>query len=76
MAADSTQYPFIGSVGSERGGVIVNPAIPSAYFTAPSMQYSKFAAAMSAAANGFNPGGKIINSANGTQYVVPVFTNA
>jgi hypothetical protein len=75
MSQDSTQYPFIGSQGSERGGVLNNPAIPSAYYVAPTMNFSSFNLAMSAAA-GFVPGGKLLNKANGTAYVIPVFKNA
>ncbi len=75
MAQDSTGYIFIGSNGSERGGFHNNPAIPSAYYTAPTMDFSKFNLAMSLAA-GFVPGGKLISKANGAAYVVPVFKNS
>lgn len=71
----SSAYPFIGAVSGERSGNLNNPTIDSALFTAPTMNFSSFNLAMSAAA-GFLPGGKLINSANGTAYVIPVFKNA
>ena len=74
MAQDSTQYPFIGSNGSERGGFMNNPAIPSAYYTTPTATFTQFANAMSAAC-GFRPGSKLLNKANGAVYAVPVFLN-
>lgn len=71
-AQNSGSYIFIGGVTGERGGAQVNPTIDSTYYTAPTMNFSSFNLAMSAAA-GFVPGGKLVNKANGTQYVIPVF---
>jgi hypothetical protein len=76
MAAQTSgSYIFIGGVNGERGGVQNNPTIDSTYFVTPTMNFSSFNLAMSAAA-GFTPGGKLINKANGVAYVVPVFKNA
>lgn len=75
MAQDSTGYIFIGSNGSERGGFHNNPSIPSAYYTAPTANFSAFMQAASIGI-GFAPGGKLISKANGTAYVIPVFKNA
>lgn len=74
MAQDSTQYPFIGSNGSERGGLMNNPSVNSAFFTTPT---ANFTAAMLAGSIGigFAPGGKIVNKFNGTQYAIPVYKN-
>ena len=46
----SGSYIFIGGVAGERGGVQNNHTIDSNYFTAPTMNFSSFNLAMSAAA--------------------------
>lgn len=71
---DSTQYPFIASNGSERGGYMNAPAMPSAYYVAPTANFTAFMQAASIGI-GFAPGGKLVGKANGTAYAIPVFKN-
>ncbi len=81
MAQESTQYPFIGSAGTERGGIMVNPAVNSSYFTAPTETFTHYKSLMSSATMGatalVSGGiGKMVSKFNGTQYAIPVYTNA
>jgi len=68
---DSTQYPFICSNGSERGGYMNSPAVPSAYFTAPTSTFTQFAALTN-----MTGAGHLKVKLNGTVYRIPLLTNA
>ena len=76
MAQDITQYPFIGSTGVERGGVMNNPSLNAGFYTAPTLNLSSFNNAISAGFANVAPGGKLVNMANGVAYAIPVFKNA
>lgn len=75
MADVSGSYIFIGGVSGERGGAQNNPTIDSSYYVAPTATFTQFANAMSATC-GFKPGSKLVNKANGAQYVIPIFLNS
>ncbi len=74
MAQNSTQYPFIGEVAGERGGLLENPAVDAALFTAPTASMGIAMAGLSAGI-GYTPGGHFKVKFNGTVYRVPCFTN-
>lgn len=80
-AQNSTNYPFIGEVAGERGGISVLPAVDPALFTAPTATFTQFKAVFASLTMGttsIQAGGLgyFINKFNGTTLRVPCLTNA
>lgn len=71
MAQESTQYPFIGSNGAERGGFMENPAVSSNHFLAPTATFTNFAALTNMSGAGY-----LKAKLAGTVYRIPLLTNA
>lgn len=77
----SSNYPFIGGVDGERGGLSVYPSVDSALFTAPTETWTRLAALLSSPTLGavrlVSGGlGYGIDKIGGTAYRKPYFVNS
>lgn len=72
---NSTQYPFICENAGERGGLLENPAVDPALFTAPTATFTSLMTAGSVGV-GFIPNGHFKVKFNAVVYRVPLGTNA